>query len=78
MTKPGITAIIPCFNECSRIGKVLEVCLASPLIADTVVVNDGSTDTSREVIASFPQVRLVDLAKNGGKGRALRVGISCV
>lgn len=73
-----VTALVPCFNEAGRIGLVLEVLTQCPVIDDIVVVNDGSTDNSREVIAEYPMVRLVDLAHNVGKGGALRAGMDRV
>lgn len=73
-----VTALVPCFNEADRIGLVLEVLARCPVIDDIVVVNDGSTDNSREVIAEYPMVRLVDLPHNVGKGGALRAGLDRV
>lgn len=72
-----VTALVPCYNEEQRIGRVLEVLTNCPAIKEVVVVNDGSTDGSVEVIKKYP-VKLVDLAKNVGKGGALRAGIELV
>lgn len=41
-----------------------------------IVVNDGSTDATAEILRGFPQVCQVHLEKNKGKGNALRTGFS--
>jgi len=38
------------------------------------VVNDGATDHTAQVLSEFPQVRVITLPKNQGKGNALKIG----
>jgi succinoglycan biosynthesis protein ExoA len=75
--RPTISILIPTFNEIAHI----DACLASALaqtapILEVLVVDGGSTDGTRERVASYgPPVRLVD---NPGRGpaSAMNVGIS--
>lgn len=70
MTAPGplISVIIPCWNAASFVGEAIESALAqsyTPL--EVVVVDDGSTDGSREIIQGFgDRVRYVEGAHAGG------------
>lgn len=41
---------------------------------DVIVVNDGSTDATAEVLVLFPQLRQIHFERNKGKGHALRQG----
>ncbi len=42
--------------------------------SDVIVVNDGSTDSTLDIVNKFPQVDLVTYPKNRGKGYAMRTG----
>lgn len=66
--------IIPLFNEAETVGRVLdEVHRAAPT-ADVLVVDDGSTDASREILAARRDVRTVRHADNAGYGASLITG----
>lgn len=78
-SEPVLTVVIPCYNERATIHACLERVLASPVDSmEVVVVDDGSTDGTRELltrgVALDPRVRVVLHAENGGKGAALRTG----
>src|SRR5690349_24362614 len=83
---PPISVVIPAFNEAVRIGDTLAVTIAylekeSPT-SEAIVVNDGSTDSTGEVIRkvsavpSSVAVRLLENFPNRGKGAAVRAGLS--
>jgi len=83
---PPISVVIPTFNEAVRIGDTLAVTIAylekeSPT-SEVIVVNDGSTDSSGDVIRkvsavpSSVAVRLLENFPNRGKGAAVRAGLS--
>lgn len=70
-----VSCLIPAHNEAPRIGAVLDAALATPLIDEVIVIDDGSTDATATVSAR-PGVRLLHMAQNGGKTRALAAGIA--
>jgi glycosyltransferase involved in cell wall biosynthesis len=80
----SLTVVLPCFNEAEAIPKVIGKLLnskpdilATGLVDDleVIVVNDGSTDGSKEVLAAFePQIKVVDHPLCRGYGRALKTG----
>jgi glycosyltransferase involved in cell wall biosynthesis len=43
---------------------------------EVIVVDDCSTDGTAAIVAAVPQVLLIRMEKNGGKGRAVRAGIA--
>jgi len=73
----GISVIIPNYNRASLIGDTIENMLAQSLApSEVIVVDDGSTDNSRDVIRSFgSRVRLI-AQENQGPGAARNAGFA--
>lgn len=75
-----LSVIIPCFNEARTLAQLLEAVRAAPVPAlEVIVVDDGSTDGSRELLQGELRARvdvLVLQPANAGKGAALRAGIA--
>jgi dolichyl-phosphate beta-glucosyltransferase len=75
--------VIPAYNESARLGATLERVLAyvhaQGWNAEVIVVNDGSRDTTAEIVKSFaaknPILRLVENPGNRGKGYSVRNGM---
>ncbi len=62
--------IIPTYNNAATLAGVIED--VSRYSDHIIVVNDGSTDNTPEIIRTFPALQLVSYEKNKGKGWALR------
>src|SRR5262245_53705269 len=78
---PTISIVIPAFNEAGRIGKSLQRIDAyirqHPLFVEVIVVDDGSTDKTVEVVSQCrtPHLRLIRNDGNRGKGYSVREGL---
>ena len=79
-TNELLSIIVPVFNEEATVRAVIERLLSIelPVAREIVVVNDGSTDGTRNVLDSLPpagdRLRIVHAPVNSGKGRAIRTG----
>jgi glycosyltransferase involved in cell wall biosynthesis len=74
--RPCLSVVIPCYNEEATIQSLINLVLNSPWVAEIIVVDDGSKDRSREILATVndPKVQVVLHDVNKGKGAALRTG----
>ncbi len=78
---PSVTAIVPCWNEEKTVARTVHSLLELDYPKDKfkiMIVDDGSTDKTWEVIQQFknnPQIEL-HTKKNGGKYTALNYGLS--
>ena len=68
----GICVIIPTYNNEKTIAHVINDALS--YCDDVIVVNDGSTDATRDIVKKLSGFQLVSYDKNKGKGHALKVG----
>ena len=73
-----ISVVIPVFNEVETIGKVIDRVLNCGFDAEVIVVDDASTDGTRDFLGTFehPRVRCFFHSVNRGKGAALRLGFA--
>jgi glycosyltransferase involved in cell wall biosynthesis len=74
-----VSVVIPAFNEVESIGDTLAAVQASisesGMVAEIIVVDDGSTDGTAGVVAACPNARLIQHTMNKGYGASLRTGI---
>lgn len=75
MAKKKTVALVPAFNEETRISSVLEVITSSSLVDETIVLDDGSADHTSHEAEKFP-VRVLRWKENRGKGAVLQEGIN--
>jgi glycosyltransferase involved in cell wall biosynthesis len=64
--------IVPTYNNHKTLRKVLDSVL--DFTSNVIIVNDGSTDETFEILQSYSQLTQIHHPKNLGKGRALRNG----
>jgi glycosyltransferase involved in cell wall biosynthesis len=73
-----LSVLIPVFNEQHTVRKAIDAVLAVPYKKEIIIIDDGSTDGTREIIReiSHPEVRTLFHEKNSGKGSALQTGFT--
>lgn len=72
---PVVSIIIPCYNQACYLAEAVESALKQTYSAlEVLVIDDGSTDTTREVATHYPAVRYVHQA-NQGVSAARNTGI---
>ena len=76
--RPCLSVVIPCYNEESTVAAVIDKVVANPWVVEVIVVDDGSTDKSREILSALDEPKLVVVLQpvNQGKGAALRTGFA--
>ncbi len=72
LTSTNFCVIVPTYNNQKTLKKVLDSIL--DFTTNVIIVNDGSTDSTSEILKSYSQLTQIHHPKNLGKGRALRNG----
>jgi len=76
--KALIAAILPTYNEELNVSGVLEVLQATSILNEIILVDDGSTDKTAEILrkiaTSDPRMKVIQHEKNKGKGQAIFSG----
>lgn len=73
-----LSIVVPIYNEENTLQIILERILDQPMEKEVILVDDGSTDRTREILASLdhPDIRVILQPENQGKGAALRAGFA--
>ena len=77
--KGCVSVIVPVYNEAAHVDELLQAIHASPVKKEIIIVDDGSTDGTREKLQALPpleDVTIVFHEKNCGKGAAIRTALS--
>jgi glycosyltransferase involved in cell wall biosynthesis len=76
-----LSVVIPVYNEKDTILEVLERVRSADLPKEIIIVDDCSTDGTREILRTIPpspDLKIILLPRNSGKGAALRSGFAAV
>ena len=74
-----LSVVVPVYNEVKTIGEIVRRIQATPYVKEIIIVDDGSTDGTREKLLELeraPEVKILYHEHNRGKGAALRTGFS--
>lgn len=72
MHRLKVCVIIPTYNNANTLKRVIDSVL--PYTSNLILVNDGSTDGTKELLKKYPELLQIHHPKNSGKGMALRHG----
>ncbi|WP_051289138.1 DUF2062 domain-containing protein [Chryseobacterium daeguense] len=67
-----ICVLIPTYNNEKTLKRVLDGVL--DYTGNIIVVNDGSTDSTLKILNDYPQITVINLPENKGKGNGLKTG----
>lgn len=73
MAALNCVVLMPTYNNAGTIAKVIAD--VKEYSADVIVVNDGSTDDTKNILASIEGIKVIDYPSNKGKGYALKLGL---
>jgi glycosyltransferase involved in cell wall biosynthesis len=74
-----LSVIVPVYNEEAHLDELLRAVLASPVHKEVIIVDDGSTDGTREKLEALPHIENVTIVfheKNYGKGASIRTALN--
>ncbi|RAP45626.1 MAG: hypothetical protein BZ135_05400 [Methanosphaera sp. rholeuAM6] len=74
----NVSVVIPAYNEEKSITHVLDTVRKVGKITEIIVVDDGSTDSTFDLVSQYDDVILLKHDKNRGKGSAMKTGLKKV
>jgi glycosyltransferase involved in cell wall biosynthesis len=76
---PLLSVVMPVYNEERTLEEIVARVRAVPVDKEIILVDDGSTDRTREILQTLeagPEIRVILHGRNQGKGAALRTGFA--
>lgn len=73
-----LSVIIPVYNERGHIKEIIAAVQAVPVQKEVIVVDDGSTDGTRDLLKNGQGFKVILHDRNLGKGAAIRSGLAAV
>jgi len=73
-----LSIIIPSYNESKTIGELIDIIKkvdTKDIEKEIIIVDDGSTDNTADIVKNIRGIKLIKHIKNQGKGAAIRTGI---
>src|SRR5579863_3841110 len=73
-----VSVIVPVYNEVAHLDELLQAIHSSPVKKEIIIVDDGSTDGTREKLQAMPladDVTVIFHERNCGKGAAIRTAL---
>ena len=78
-TRCALSVVLPVYNEQNTVREIVQRVAGLPLHKEILIVDDGSTDGTAEVLeelAEMPEVTVLNHPRNRGKGAALQTGFA--
>lgn len=72
ISEKKICVLIPTYNNEKTLRRVIDGVL--DYTESIIVINDGSTDSTHQILGQYPQITAVSLPENKGKGNGLKIG----
>ena len=76
--KIEISVIIPIYNEESTCNEIINKVKSVNLVKEIIVVDDGSTDSTFEILNTIDDINIIKHSSNIGKGAAVKTGLDHV
>lgn len=72
ISEKKICVLIPTYNNEKTLKRVIDGVL--DYTENIIVINDGSTDSTAQILSTYPQITTISLPENKGKGNGLKTG----
>ncbi|AZA55971.1 MULTISPECIES: DUF2062 domain-containing protein [Chryseobacterium] len=72
ISEKNICVLVPTYNNEKTLRRVIDGILQ--YTCDIIIVNDGSTDSTPVILYDYPEIKIIHLPENKGKGNALKTG----
>ncbi len=74
MSRQTVSVIIPCKNEANTIASIINALITLDCVNELIIVNDGSSDQTSDILATFPTIKVINHIYSKGNGAAIKSG----